>query len=127
MYPDLKLFIGGEWRKTASDLPVVNPATEEEIGRLPRAGINDLDDALDAAENGLRIWRRTAPRDRSDIIMRAAGLMRDRQEEIAQTITAEHGKPFMFSLQIMSLLIWPQVTLSSPLETAEVILSMLQA
>ena len=85
MYPDLKLFIGGEWRKTASDLPVVNPATEEEIGRLPRAGINDLDDALDAAENGLRIWRRTAPRDRSDIIMRAAGLMRDRQEEIAQT------------------------------------------
>ena len=62
MYPDLKLFIGGEWRKTASDLPVVNPATEEEIGRLPRAGINDLDDALDAAENGLRIWRRTAPR-----------------------------------------------------------------
>ena len=93
MYPDLKLFIGGEWRKTTSDLPVVNPATEDEIGRLPRAGESDLDDALDAAENGLRIWSRTAPRDRSDIIIRAAALMRDRQEEIAQAITAEHGKP----------------------------------
>jgi succinate-semialdehyde dehydrogenase/glutarate-semialdehyde dehydrogenase len=93
MYPDLKLFIAGEWRKTASDLPVVNPATEEEIGRLPHASKNDLDDALDSAESGLRIWNRTAPRDRSDIIMRAATLMRDRQEEIAQSITAEHGKP----------------------------------
>jgi succinate-semialdehyde dehydrogenase/glutarate-semialdehyde dehydrogenase len=93
MYPDLKLFIDGEWRKTVSDLPVVNPATEEEIGRLPCAGIKDLGDALDAAENGLRIWSQTAPRDRSDIIMSAAALMRDRQEEIAQAITAEHGKP----------------------------------
>jgi succinate-semialdehyde dehydrogenase/glutarate-semialdehyde dehydrogenase len=93
MYPDLKLFIDGEWRKTVSDLPVVNPATEEEIGRLPCAGIKNLDDALDAAENGLRIWSQTAPRDRSDIIMSAAALMRDRQEEIAQAITAEHGKP----------------------------------
>ncbi len=93
MYPDLKLFVAGEWRKTASDLPVVNPATEKEIGRLPHASKNDLDDALDAAESGLRIWSRTAPRDRSDIILRAAKLMRERQEEIAQSITAEHGKP----------------------------------
>ena len=93
MYCDLKLFIGGKWRNTASDLPVINPATEEEIGRLPCAGQNDLDDALEAAEDGLKIWSRTAPRDRSDIIMRAAALMRDRQEEIAKAITAEHGKP----------------------------------
>ncbi|MDC0196676.1 NAD-dependent succinate-semialdehyde dehydrogenase [Gammaproteobacteria bacterium] len=93
MYCDLKLFIGGKWRKTANDLSVVNPATEEELGRLPCAGQNDLDDALEAAENGFKIWSRTAPRDRADIIMRAAALMRDRQEEIAKAITAEHGKP----------------------------------
>ena len=93
MYCDLKLFIGGKWRKTANDLSVVNPATEEELGRLPCAGQNDLDDALEAAENGFKIWSRTAPRDRADIIMRAAALMRDRQEDIARAITAEHGKP----------------------------------
>lgn len=49
-YPDLQLYIGGAWRKTRADMPVVNPATEQEIGRLPRAGIADLDDALGAAE-----------------------------------------------------------------------------
>ncbi len=93
MYPDLKLFIGGEWRKTSADISVVNPATEEEIGRLPHAAVSDLDDALDAAERGFRIWSRTAPRDRAELILRAAALMRDRQEEIARDITAEHGKP----------------------------------
>jgi succinate-semialdehyde dehydrogenase / glutarate-semialdehyde dehydrogenase len=93
MYPDLKLFIGGEWRNAASTMPVVNPATEEEIGRLPRANKEDLDDALNAAAKGFRIWRDVSPRQRADIILRAAKLMRDRQEEIAQSITLEHGKP----------------------------------
>ncbi|MGJ5619639.1 NAD-dependent succinate-semialdehyde dehydrogenase [Sulfitobacter sp. MF3-043] len=93
MYPELKLFIAGEWRTTASDMPVVNPATEQEIGRLPRAAKSDLDDALEAAEKGFRIWSRTSPRKRSDVILRAAALMRARQEEIAHSITLEHGKP----------------------------------
>ena len=74
-------------------MPVVNPATEEEIGRLPRASVADLDAALDAAVNGFNIWRRISPRERSDTILRAAALMRERQEDIATSITLEHGKP----------------------------------
>ncbi|MDA7965314.1 NAD-dependent succinate-semialdehyde dehydrogenase [Ruegeria sp.] len=93
MYPELKLFIAGKWRKSGSDMPVVNPATEEEIGRLPCATQSDLDDALDAAQKGFQIWSRTSPRDRADTILRAAALMRERQEEIATSITLEHGKP----------------------------------
>ena len=92
-YPELKLFIGGEWRKTPEDLPVLNPATEEELGRLPHARVSDLEDALGAAQGGFEIWRKTPPRTRSDIILKAAAIMRARQEEIAQSITAEHGKP----------------------------------
>ncbi len=93
MYPDLHLFIDGKWRKAKRDIPVVNPATEEELGRLPCADIDDLEDALSAARKGFKIWRETSPRKRADIILKAASLMRERQEEIAQTITAEHGKP----------------------------------
>jgi len=93
MYPDLKLFIAGKWRKTDADMTVINPATEEELGRLPRASIKDLDDALEAAVKGLEVWRKTSPRERADTILRAAALMRERQEEIAQSITMEHGKP----------------------------------
>jgi len=92
-YPELRHFIGGKWRDTPDHIPVLNPATEEEIGRLPHARQSDLEDALAAAENGLRIWRNTAPRTRADTILRAAAILRDRQEEIARAITAEHGKP----------------------------------
>lgn len=93
-YPDLQLYIGGAWRTTTETLPVVNPATEETIGRLPCAGRQDLDDALTAAQAGFAIWSRTAPRDRADVMLRAAAIMRTRQDEIAHSITLEHGKPY---------------------------------
>mgnify|MGYP000712379448 CR=1 FL=1 len=92
-YPELNLYINGEWRQCASDLPVLNPATEQEIGRLPHASISDLDDALAAAEKGFETWRHVAPIERAKVLMKAAALMRERQEEIALAITAEHGKP----------------------------------
>lgn len=92
-YPDLQLYINGEWRKTTNDIPVVNPATEEEIGRLPHADRQDLDDAIEAATAGFRVWRKTAPADRANVLYKAAKLMRERQQDIATAITAEHGKP----------------------------------
>lgn len=93
-YPDLQLYINGEWRKTANDLPVINPATEEEIGRLPHADKRDLDDALAAAAQGFKVWSQTAPIDRANVLRMAAAIMRERQDEIATSITTEHGKPF---------------------------------
>jgi len=93
-YPELAMFIGGEWRTTPQTLPVLNPSSEAEIGRVPVATTADLDDALAAASDGFEVWRRTSPRDRADLIRAAAALMRERQDEIALDITAEHGKPF---------------------------------
>ncbi len=93
-YPDLRLYIGGEWRTTEETLPVVNPATEEVIARLPKATHQDLDDALVAAAKGFEVWSKTPPRDRADIMRAAAAIMRERQDEIAYAITSEHGKPF---------------------------------
>lgn len=92
-YPELKLYIDGQWRATANELPVLNPATEEEIGRLPHADREDLDDALAAAEKGFRVWSATPAVERAKVLMRAAALMRERRDDIARAITAEHGKP----------------------------------
>ena len=93
-YPELQLYIKGSWRTTADTLDVVNPATEKTVGQLPVAGATDLEDALEAAATGFEVWRRTSPRDRADLIRAAAALMRERQDEIAHSITLEHGKPF---------------------------------
>ncbi|MBB5703644.1 succinate-semialdehyde dehydrogenase/glutarate-semialdehyde dehydrogenase [Ochrobactrum daejeonense] len=89
---DVQLYIGGSWRKTADRLPIINPANEKTIGTVAVATARDLDDAVAAAEQGFRIWSRTAPAKRAEVILRAAALMRARQEEIARSITLENGK-----------------------------------
>jgi succinate-semialdehyde dehydrogenase / glutarate-semialdehyde dehydrogenase len=91
-YPQLKLYIGGEW-KTASGAPVINPADESVLGTVPHATHADLDDALAAAEQGFRVWSRTAPSKRAEIILKAAQIMRGRAEEMAVAMTLEQGKP----------------------------------
>ncbi|MGO4841911.1 aldehyde dehydrogenase family protein, partial [Rhizobiaceae sp. 2RAB30] len=60
-YPDLQLYVGGTWRRTVETLPVVNPADERVIGAVPVASTDDLDAALEAAERGFAVWRRTSP------------------------------------------------------------------
>jgi succinate-semialdehyde dehydrogenase/glutarate-semialdehyde dehydrogenase len=95
MYQDVLLHIDGEWRKAADGktLDVINPATEEVIGTLPRAGIVDLDAALAAAAAGFAAWRKTSPYERSKIMRKAAELVRERKDAIAALMTQEQGKP----------------------------------
>lgn len=93
-YSKLQSYIGGEWRSGQDNLPVRNPADESIIGAVPVATRADLDTALTAAEDGFRIWKSWSPRARGDLILKAAALMRERIDEIAHSITLEHGKPF---------------------------------
>jgi succinate-semialdehyde dehydrogenase/glutarate-semialdehyde dehydrogenase len=94
-YPDTQLFIDGLWRDATDGrtLAVLNPATNQPIGRVAHAGTTDLDRALDAAKRGFDAWRDTTPADRSKVMRRAAGLMRDRATDIARLLTQEQGKP----------------------------------
>ena len=92
-YPDLSLFIGGEWRKAPETIPVLNPADETVVGAVPVASKADMDDALDAAAKGFRVWSRTSPRERSNVIRLAARIMQERIDEIAYSNTLEVGKP----------------------------------
>lgn len=92
-YPDLKLYIGGAWRSSPETMAVLNPSNESVLGALPVARQSDLDDALEAAANGFKIWSCTAPRQRAEVILRASALLRERSEEIAFAISSELGKP----------------------------------
>jgi succinate-semialdehyde dehydrogenase / glutarate-semialdehyde dehydrogenase len=91
-YPELQLFVAGEWRRR-DGASVVNPADESILGTVPHATRADLDDALTAAAAGFRAWRRTAPGKRAEIILQAARLCRERVEEMAVAMTLEQGKP----------------------------------
>jgi succinate-semialdehyde dehydrogenase/glutarate-semialdehyde dehydrogenase len=92
-YPDPHLYIGGEWRRAAHGQPVLNPADESVIGTVPVATRSDLDAALAAATDGFKTWSKASPAKRAEIMLKASALMRERIEEIAHSITLEHGKP----------------------------------
>src|SRR5215470_8170491 len=91
-YPELQLYIGGQWKKAAGQ-PVLNPADESVIGTVPTATRADLDAALNAAADGFKVWSKTSPAKRCEIIMKAVALMRQRVEEMAVAMTLEQGKP----------------------------------
>ncbi|WP_296555160.1 NAD-dependent succinate-semialdehyde dehydrogenase [Pigmentiphaga sp.] len=94
-YPDTQLFIANRFQDAADgrSLPVVNPATGAEIGRVSHAGIADLDRALAAARQGFDTWRNTPAAERARLMRRAAMLLRERVDDIAAIITQEQGKP----------------------------------
>lgn len=94
-YKDTQLFIDGQWQDAADGrtLAVVNPATGQEIGRVAHAGRTDLDRALAAALKGFETWRDMVPAERSKIMRKAAGFMRERATEIGRLLTQEQGKP----------------------------------
>jgi len=96
-YIDTQLFIDGKWQQPAEGktLPVVNPATGKEIGRVAHAGRPDLDRALEAAKKGFEVWRDMVPAERGKIMRKAAALVRERAGEIAPLLTQEQGKPLV--------------------------------
>ena len=80
------------------EIAVVNPATEEEIGRFRAATKADLDRALDDAAKAFVSWKRVPVTQRSDIIRKAANLIRERAQRLARIMTLEQGKTLGESL-----------------------------
>lgn len=93
-YPSLHMLIAGErvsggGRRTH---PVVNPATGETLAELPLADAADLDRALETAQRGFKLWRKSTPQQRAAVLQGAARLMLERQEDLARIATLEQGK-----------------------------------
>ena len=94
-YPHVQLYIDGHWREGAAarKLPVLNPATGEVMGELACAETADLEEVAEAANRGFDVWRKISAFDRYKMMRKAAQLLRDRVETVAQLMTLEQGKP----------------------------------
>jgi len=95
LYPELKLFIDGEWisKGSRNSEPVFNPATGEVLGELPHATLADLDRALAAADRGFKVWRKLLPEKRGEILRKAAQLLNSWADQVTKVATMESGKP----------------------------------
>src|SRR5881392_494075 len=86
-----KLLIGGEWIETGDRLDVRSPYSGELVGRVASGGAGEARRAVDAAAAALE--RPLPAHKRAEILVRVAGLIGRRHEEVARTISAEAGKP----------------------------------
>lgn len=88
-------FIGGVWQNARSGETFLstNPAhTPEIIGYYQKSGVEDLEEAVEAARRAQPSWEATPAPARGEIFYRAARLLEERQEEFAQLMTREMGK-----------------------------------
>jgi len=104
MYSKFGQFIDGKWQSSEKKetYDVINPATEEIIGKVSKASPKDVDKALKSAEKGFAIWKKFSPWNRAVIIRKIADLMRKKNNELAKWMTLETGKPISESLAEVS-------------------------
>jgi len=87
------LWLGGKEEKAPSEFTSVNPSTPDVVvGRVPLAGGDLADRAVEAAREFFPRWRRTPPRERAAVLFRAAAAMRRRRLELAALEVLEVGK-----------------------------------
>jgi betaine-aldehyde dehydrogenase len=91
----LKNLVNGKFVATADGKreDVLNPATGEVIAKAPLSGRRDVDAAVKAAKGAFEEWGATTPADRSERLLKLAGGIEDRAEEIADLEAADAGKP----------------------------------
>ncbi|PVE44557.1 NAD-dependent succinate-semialdehyde dehydrogenase [Limnohabitans planktonicus] len=85
--------IQGQWLSAPDLYPVHNPASGETLAQVAKAGADLAEQAVAAASQAFVSWRATTAKHRAGILRRWADLMMQHQEDLAQLLTAEQGKP----------------------------------
>jgi acyl-CoA reductase-like NAD-dependent aldehyde dehydrogenase len=91
----MEMLVGGKWcGAVGGETEVVrSPYDGHPVGSVPVGGVEDAAAAIDGAEVAARVQRETPAHERFAVLLRAADLADERAEDIAQTLSAESGKP----------------------------------
>lgn len=88
-------YINGVWMAADSGktIAVDNPATGSTIGNVPDCSTAETERAISAASEAFKSWRKTTALERANILLKMHDLVLENQEELAQLLTMEQGKP----------------------------------
>jgi succinate-semialdehyde dehydrogenase/glutarate-semialdehyde dehydrogenase len=92
-----KCYIDGKWVGASATINVTNPVDERVICTVPRLGGAETRAAIEAAQRAQKDWARKTARERGAILRKWFNLMMENQEDLAQIMTAEQGKPLVES------------------------------
>ncbi|BBB30027.1 NAD-dependent succinate-semialdehyde dehydrogenase [Neptunomonas japonica] len=88
-------FIDGEWQSALSGqtMPVLDPATGQQIAEVPDMRVQETQQAIAAAEKAFPLWKAKTAKERALILRRWFELIVEAKDDLAQLMTAEQGKP----------------------------------
>lgn len=87
-----RMLIGGDWVDgERGTYPIINPATEQEVGGAPEASASQAVAATEAAAAAFPAWSRTTPEHRADLLARAADRVREKIPDLVELVQAETG------------------------------------
>ena len=86
-------YVGGEWITDETGFAVINPATGETLGKVPKLSREAVAKAITAADAALPAWCGLLAKERAAILRRWHGLMLQHADDLARIITLEQGKP----------------------------------
>ena len=89
------MYVGGSWVESESGgrMEATSPATGETIGSVPEATRDDARRAIAAANAAAREWAGRSAFERASAMERVAGIIDERRDDLAQTLTLDQGKP----------------------------------
>lgn len=89
-----QILIGGKVGASISSatLPVINPATMEQIGSIALCDNHDIDSAVMAAEEAFKTWRKLKAQERGALVARCGQILQEHAEELASIMSLETGK-----------------------------------
>jgi succinate-semialdehyde dehydrogenase/glutarate-semialdehyde dehydrogenase len=90
---ETRSYINGEWVEADKTYDVVNPATGETVASVADFGRQGVKEAIDGAYAVQKEWAALTAKERADILLKWHDLILDNQEDLAQILTAEMGKP----------------------------------
>ena len=99
-----KFYIGGEWVEPISSatMPVLNPATEEQIGTVALGNSEDVDRAVAAANDAFGTFSMSGKAERLDLLRSLKAATQARYEELAQAMRMEMGAPITMSREVQT-------------------------
>jgi succinate-semialdehyde dehydrogenase / glutarate-semialdehyde dehydrogenase len=88
-------YINGQWcdAESGETFSVLNPANGNAIAEVAKCGTAETRRAIEAAEKAQVLWRQTTAKERAALLRKWFALMLDAQEDLAQILTEEQGKP----------------------------------
>lgn len=97
---EYQIYIDGQWKDSVKGerISVYNPATGESLGSVPKCGELEAQQAIEAAQRAFGVWSQQTAGERANYLYKVYQLMLENEQELAETMTLEQGKPLKEAL-----------------------------